>query len=119
MQFRTTFLHMDRSEAIEAFAAKKIGAKIERLSQSPTSVHVTFLVEKDQHIVKLSLQESGTDDVALQSQNGDMYAAINKLADQLDKLLRRKKDKRIRGRVIDKETKLEKFTPAVEEAIEA
>ena len=48
-----------------------------------------------------------------------MYAAINKLADQLDKLLRRKKDKRIRGRVIDKETKLEKFTPAVEEAIEA
>ncbi len=105
MLFRTAFLHMERTEAIEDYAQKKIGAKIDRLTQQPTGGLLTFVVEKDQHIVKLNLKDKTGDEIALHSQNGDMYSAINKLADQVEKYLRRKKEKRIKGRVISKEIK--------------
>jgi len=111
MLFRTAFLHMERSEAIEDFAQKKIGAKIDRLAQRPIGGLLTFIVEKDQHIVKLNLKDKTGEEIALHAQNGDMYSAINKLADQVEKYLRRKKEKRIRGRIISKEEKSEMLIP--------
>ena len=82
------------------------------MTQQPTGALLTFLVEKDQHIVRLNLKDKQGDEIALHAQNGDMYTAINKLADQLDKYLRRRKDKRIKGRVISKEVKAEMLTVA-------
>ena len=100
MQIRTSFIHMERSAAIETFAEQKLGAKIRRLSQKPTDVHLTFEVDKGKHIVKLLLKEQGFDDVALSGENGEMHAAVLKLAEQLDKFLRRRKDKKIKSRQV-------------------
>ena len=98
MHITTTFIHMDRSEAIEKFAIDKIGSKIKRLSQNPIDAHLRFEVDKAKHMVRLSLKESGSEEIALHGENGDMHAAVLKLAEQLDKLLRRRKDKKIKSR---------------------
>lgn len=110
MLFRTAFIHMERTEAIENYAQKKIGAKIDRLTEQPTGGLLTFVVEKDQHKVRLNLKDKRGDEIALHAENDDMYGAINKLAGQVDKYLRRKKDKRIKGRFIDKEEKVDILT---------
>ena len=98
MVLKTAFLHMDRTKAIEDFAQKKLGAKITRLAQGPTGGLLTFLVERDAQIVRLRMKDRQGEEIALQASAQDMYAAIAKLAHQLDKYLRRRKDRRLRGR---------------------
>lgn len=102
MKLRTAFLHMERTEAVENFANKKLGAKIDRLTQGPTGVDVTFLIEGENHQVRLRLKDKWGDEVALTAAAEDMYTAVNKMANQLDKYLRRRKDKKLRHRVRDK-----------------
>ncbi|SMF05560.1 HPF/RaiA family ribosome-associated protein [Pseudobacteriovorax antillogorgiicola] len=118
MVLKTAFLHMDRTEAIEDFAQKKLGAKIDRLTQGPTGGNLTFLVNKEDQIVKLRLKDKKGDEIALHAAAQDMYVAINKLANQLDKYLRRRKDKRLKGRFKDKYRELEFFEEQEEAALE-
>ena len=72
------------------------------MTQGPTGGEITFLVDKEEQIVKLKLKDKTGDEIALHAAADDMYTAINKLAHQLDKFLRRRKDKRLRGRNRDK-----------------
>ena len=63
---------------------------------------MTFLVQRDDQIVKLKLKDKVGGEIALHAAATDMYTAINKLGHQLDKFLRRRKDRRLRNRTRDK-----------------
>lgn len=112
MLFRTAFLHMERTEAVEEFANKKLGAKVERLAQGPVGGDLTFLVGKEEQVVKLNLKDKQGRIIAMRAAAKDMYGAVNKLANQLDKHLRRRKNKRIRHRT---RPKLGEFLQGLEE----
>lgn len=90
---RTAFLHMDRTEALDQFAHKKIGKEIEKLAEGPVSGQVTFLVDKDQHIVRLALKDKKGERLVITEAADNMYQAIHRAAKQIGRQLRRKKGK--------------------------
>lgn len=98
MLLKTAFLHMERTEALELFANKKIGGKIDRLTNGPTAADLTFLVEKGDQIVKLRLKPKQGKIITLQAITEDMYTSVNKLAGQLDEFLKRRKGRKLKGR---------------------
>lgn len=100
MLLRTAFIHMDRTEALEEFALKKIANKIERKAHAPVDGLLTFKVENQVHTVKLHFKDKVGEQIHLQQDGEDMYDAVNKLALNLDrKFLKRK------GRALSKRTK--------------
>jgi len=98
MMLRTAFLHMERTEALDQFALDKIGRKIEKLAESPVSGQVTFLVEKGQNIVRLALKDKKGERLVVTEAADNMYHAINRVAAQIDRRLRRRKGRQLTQR---------------------
>lgn len=117
MLLRTTFLHMDRTQALEDFALKKIASKIERKAQAPVDGLVTFKVENNVHTVKLHFKDKVGEEIHLQQDGDDMYDAVNKLALMLDRTFLKRK-----GRTLSKRSKKPTLTEVentAEERIDA
>ena len=92
MNLTVTGHHVDVTEAMRRHVETKLG-KLARHTDLPLSMAVTLVVEKDRHKAEAKVHAADTHLHADATEN-DMYAAIDALADKLDRQLIRHKEKR-------------------------
>lgn len=95
MQITVSGHHVDVTPALRDYVNSKLG-KLQRHFDNITNSAVTLTVEKLVHKAEATVHVAGADLFAL-SESGDMYAAIDALADKLDRQLIKHKEK-IKGR---------------------
>ena len=83
--------HMDVTPAIRLHVEEKL-VPIERHGDHITRIAVTLVVEKHLHKAEANLHVAGADLFA-SSESDDMYAAIDSLADKLDRQVIKHKEK--------------------------
>ncbi|MCL6450606.1 MAG: ribosome-associated translation inhibitor RaiA, partial [Acetobacteraceae bacterium] len=88
MQLTVRGKNVEVTAALKDYVAKKVG-KIERYFDLPVTAQVTLSVQRDRHIVEVTLPLDGGFLVRGEEATGDMYASIDlvveKLARQLEK----------------------------------
>lgn len=91
MQVNVTFRHMEPSDAVREYAVEKI-KRIEKYLQPPVEVHVILEVDKFMHRAEINLTAKGVH-ISAEEVTSDMYAAIDKVADKLERQVQRHKEK--------------------------
>jgi putative sigma-54 modulation protein len=91
MQIDLTGHHIDITPALREYVDSKM-QRLERHFEHVTDTHVVLSVEKLRHKAEATLQISGAT-VHADAIDEDMYAAIDALADKLDRQLKRHKEK--------------------------
>jgi putative sigma-54 modulation protein len=91
MQLSITGHHLDVSEALRDYVTEKL-QKLERHYDHITTAHVVLSVEKLQQRAEATIHISGAE-VFAESDCDDMYAAIDKLTDRLDRQILKHKEK--------------------------
>ncbi|MCX7923697.1 MAG: ribosome-associated translation inhibitor RaiA [Clostridia bacterium] len=89
MKFIISGKNIEVTEALKEKVTKKI-SKLEKFFNPDTEVHVTLSVQKTRQIVEVTIPFNG---VVLRAEesNGDMYAAIDKVVDVLERQIRKNK----------------------------
>ncbi len=95
MQLTVSGHHIDVTEGMRTHVDEKF-EKLQRHIDHITKIEVTLVVEKQVHKAEASLHVSGADLFA-SAESDDMYAAIDALADKLDRQIIKHKEKH-RGR---------------------
>jgi putative sigma-54 modulation protein len=84
------------TQALRAYVTEKL-ERLQRHFDNLTSAHIVLRLEKVDHTAEGTIGVGGrTNPIHAQAVSEDMYAAIDKLADKLDRQVRRHK-----GRVTD------------------
>lgn len=91
MQINLTGHHVEITDALRQYVTNKI-ERLERHFDYVTNVHVVLSVEKLQQKAEATMHLSGAD-VFADSVHEDMYAAIDGLADKLDRQVKKHKEK--------------------------
>ncbi|UJF24258.1 ribosome-associated translation inhibitor RaiA [Suttonella sp. R2A3] len=92
MQYNITGKQLDISEAMRNYVEEKL-ARIEGHHDRITSAQITLKTENHQKIAEGTLHVSSGKTFHGDAAHDDMYAAIDSLADKLDKQVRRHKRK--------------------------
>ncbi len=95
MQLTISGHHIDITDGMRTHVDEKF-EKLQRHIDHITNIEVTLVVEKLVHKAEASLHVSGADLFA-SAESDDMYAAIDALADKLDRQIIKHKEKH-RGR---------------------
>ena len=91
MQLSISGHHVDMTEALKSYTAEKL-SRLERRSDQITNVHVVLAVEKARRRAEATIHVSGGELFA-EADADDMYAAIDLLADKLDRQVLKHKEK--------------------------
>ena len=91
MQLTLTGHHIDVTPALRDYVEKQLDRVLRHFDQV-IDVHCVLTVEKLQHKAEATLGVSGAV-IHADSIDGDMYAAIDALADKLDRRVRKHKEK--------------------------
>ncbi|RKR02532.1 putative sigma-54 modulation protein [Kushneria sinocarnis] len=91
MQVNITGHHMELTDALRDYVHQKL-ARVERHHDNITNVQVTLSVEKSRQQAACTLHASGAE-LHADSEQDDMYAAIDALTDKLDRQLVKHKEK--------------------------
>lgn len=91
MQLNITGHHVDITDAIRNYVNTKM-AKLERHFDNITNVHVVVSVEKHDQKAEATVHISGAELFA-DSTSDDLYTAIDKLIDKLDRQIIKHKEK--------------------------
>ncbi|MDH5570689.1 MAG: ribosome-associated translation inhibitor RaiA [Gammaproteobacteria bacterium] len=91
MQLNVTGHHIDVTESLRDYVVSKL-EKVERHFDHVTNVHVILSVEKLRQKAEATIHISGGDLFA-EAENEDMYAAIDKMTDKLDRQIKKHKEK--------------------------
>ncbi len=91
MQFNISGHHVEVSDALREYVAEKL-TRIERHFENVTDVQVILTVEKLRHKAEATIHVSGAT-IFAESVEANMYAAIDSLADKLDRQVRKHKEK--------------------------
>ncbi len=91
MQITVTGHHIELTPALRAYATEKV-QKISRHFDHVISVNVILKVENHQKQAEATVNAAGKSLFATDTDN-DMYAAIDKMSDKLDRQVRRYKDR--------------------------
>lgn len=91
MQLNITGHHIEITPALQTYVQSKF-EKLERHFDHVTNVHVVLTVEKLRHKAEATVHISGAD-VFADAIEADMYAAIDMLADKLDRQIKKHKEK--------------------------
>lgn len=92
MQSKITGRHLEITPALKDYVENKL-ARLERHHEPPTSVQVILAVEKLDQKAEAIVHVAG-ETVFADAVEPDMYAAIDALADKLDRQLVRHKERR-------------------------
>lgn len=92
MNLEMTGRHVEITPALREFAEEKL-AKLDKLLDGPLDVHVVLEIEKHRHIAEIQVK-SGSLSLASSMETGDLYASIGEVADKLERLAVKHKDKR-------------------------
>ena len=91
MEFNVTFRHMEPSDPVREYALEKI-KRIEKYLQPPVAVHVILEVDKFMHRAEVDVTAKGGH-FSAEEVTADMYAAIDKVVDKLERQVQRHKEK--------------------------
>lgn len=91
MQLTVSGHHIEITDALRDHVSEKF-RKLQRHIERITNIDVTLIVEKAMHNAEANLHVSGADLFA-SAENEDMYAAIDALADKLDRQISKHKGK--------------------------
>lgn len=91
MQINLTGHHVEITQPLRDYVQEKIG-KIERHCDSITSAYVILSVEKLRQKAEATLHVAGND-IHADATEEDMYAAIDVLADKIDRQIKKYKEK--------------------------
>ncbi|MEM8499498.1 MAG: ribosome-associated translation inhibitor RaiA [Pseudomonadota bacterium] len=91
MQVQISGHHVDLTDSLRDYVNSKL-TRIERHFDNITNTHVTLSVEKIRQKAEATVHVSGADIFAA-SESEDMYAAIDTLADKLDRQIIKHKEK--------------------------
>ena len=117
MQLSVTFRHMEPSDALKEYIQEKI-SRVEKLLDSVMDVQVVLSVEKFRHKADITIT---SDNLKLkgQDQTGDMYSAIDSVADKLERQVVRFREKRRNrknnSRVETRSVRMNIISPEVED----
>ncbi len=91
MQLNLTGHHVEITPALRDYVSEKLG-RLERHFDHVTNVHVVLSVEKLRHKAEATFSITGNNLFA-NAEEEDMYAAIDALADKLDRQIKKHKEK--------------------------
>ncbi len=91
MQMNITGHHVEVTSALRDYATSKLD-KVVRHFDNVTNVHVILSVEKLRQKAEATIHITGND-VHAEAEDADMYAAIDALADKLDRQVKKHKEK--------------------------
>lgn len=91
MQLKITGHHIDVTSALNTYIHEKI-TRLKRHSDQLMKIHVILKVEKLDHKAEASMHVSGNH-IFAEATHEDMYAAIDALADKLDRQVIKHKEK--------------------------
>ena len=91
MQISITGHHIEITPAIRSYIDDKL-QRIQRHFENATDIHFILTVEKLEHKAEANLNVSGNT-LHAHAVDQDMYAAIDALADKLDRQVRKHKEK--------------------------
>jgi putative sigma-54 modulation protein len=91
MQLSLTGHHVDITPALRAYATKKL-ERVSRHFDSLIDVHCILTVEKLRQKAEATIQVSGRK-IYADAVDEDMYAALDALADKLDRRVKKHKEK--------------------------
>ena len=101
MRISITGKNIEVSDYLRNLVEKKVG-KLDRYFPKDTEVHVTMAVEKNRHIVEVTIPYAGGI-IRGEEVTGDMYASIDNVLDKLEKQIIRHKTR------LEKNLKAEAF----------
>ncbi len=96
MNLHLTGHHIEITDALRDYVTGKLG-RITRHFDHVIDVRVVLSVEKLKQTIEASVHLSGKD-IFVESHDADMYAAIDTLADKLDRQILRHKEKNFEHR---------------------
>jgi putative sigma-54 modulation protein len=91
MQLNLTGHHVEITDSLRAYVGSKL-TRLERHFDHVTDVHCILTVEKLRHKAEAKLNVSGST-IFADAVEENMYAAIDALADKLDRQIKRHKEK--------------------------
>lgn len=91
MQIDLSGHHIDITDSMRNYVDEKIG-RLEKHFDRVTDVHVVLSVEKQIQKAEATIHVKGNK-IFAQADNADMYAAIDSLADKLDRQIIKHKEK--------------------------
>lgn len=93
MNIDLTGHHVELTDALRDYVKEKM-TRLERHFDQVIKTHVILQVEKKRHIAEATVQVPGSNGaVHANSEHDDMYAAIDKLVDKLDRQVLKHKEK--------------------------
>ena len=91
MQITVSGHHVDVTQPLREYVDSKLG-KLQRHFENITNTEVTLTVEKQRQKAEANVHVAGRD-LHAASESEDMYAAIDSIADKLDRQLIKHKEK--------------------------
>jgi len=91
MQINITGHHVDITPALHAYVEEKL-ERLERHFDNITNAHVILEIEKDRQKAEATIHVS-KGQVYADAEDANMYAAIDSLADKLDRQIKKHKEK--------------------------
>lgn len=110
MQINVTFRHIEASAPLREYAVEKI-SRIKKYLEEPIEAHVVLKVEKFRHIAEVTIDANGLR-INGAEETGDMYSAIDLLADTLEGQAKKGKDKYRRRKPVDTGKEFSNSAPA-------
>lgn len=92
MQLNLSGHHIDITPALRDYVTAKLSERLERHFDNVTNIYVVLTVEKVRQMAEATVHVSGGKLFA-NAEHEDMYAAIDMLADKLDKQVKKHKEK--------------------------
>jgi len=87
MQLDVTGKNIEVTEALRSYVAEKL-ERVQRHLDEVRDAHVVLSVEKHRHFAEINLNANGTT-LHADAEDRDMYAAIDAMADKIDRQARR------------------------------
>ena len=91
MQIQIDGQHVDVTESMHDYIHNKL-TRVERHFDQVVDVHVVLRVEKQRQKAEATVHLAGNN-IYAESENDDMYAAIDALVDKLDRQVKKHKEK--------------------------
>jgi putative sigma-54 modulation protein len=119
MQISVTFKNLDPSDALKAYAKKKLD-RFDKLLDAPAEVSVVLSVEKIRHIAEVNLT-GGKISIHATEETNNMYSSIDMVVDKLKAQINKvkKKSRSQRAATGLKETELIESEEEFEDEFEA
>jgi len=92
MDLTVTGHHVEITNALREYVATRLG-KLERHFDHVTAIDCVLTVEKLVHKAEATVHAGGGATIHAEATDGDMYAAIDNLADKLDRQITKHKEK--------------------------